>query len=95
MKRRNRSEPQQAGGEGPATYAIWARGALGHEWFDRVGGMEIRLVETGAGAMTELVGALADQSALSGVLKTLYDLGLSIVSVERLAECEPAKEDEE
>jgi hypothetical protein len=33
---------------------------------------------------TTLIGDLADQSALVGVLNTLHDLGLSLMSVERL-----------
>jgi hypothetical protein len=35
---------------------------------------------------TALIGELADQSALVGVLNTLHDLGLPLVSVERIAD---------
>ena len=72
----------------PATYAIWVRGALDHGWSERLGGLQAREVQTGRQAMTELVGTLVDQAALAGVLKTLNDLGLPIVSVDRLAEAE-------
>ena len=34
---------------------------------------------------TALIGELADQSALVGVLNTLHDLGLLLVSVERIS----------
>jgi hypothetical protein len=37
-------------------------------------------------AATTLVGDLADQSALVGVLNALHDLGLSLVSVECVAD---------
>ncbi|MGH2583394.1 MAG: hypothetical protein ACRDJE_00600 [Dehalococcoidia bacterium] len=70
----------------PATYAIWVQGALSAEWADRLGGLHIRQMRAGAQPMTELVGDLVDQTALAGVLSTLYELGLPIVSVDRLAE---------
>jgi hypothetical protein len=70
----------------PATYAIWVQGALGAEWADRLGGLQVREVRAGAQPMTELVGDVVDQTALAGVLSTLYELGLPIVSVDRLVE---------
>ena len=36
--------------------------------------------------MIELVGYVVDHSALAGVLSILFDLGLPILSVDRLAE---------
>jgi hypothetical protein len=44
----------------------------------------MRIVTTRSGnrAATELVGRLADQAALNGVLSALYELGLPLVSVE-------------
>jgi hypothetical protein len=72
--------------DGPATYAIWVQGALDAEWADRLGGLHIREVRAGSLPMTELVGEVVDQTALAGVLSTLYELGLPIVSVDRLAE---------
>ena len=70
----------------PATYAIWVQGAISAEWADRLGGLQIRQVRAGAQPMTELVGDVVDQTALAGVLSTLYELGLPIVSVDRLVE---------
>jgi hypothetical protein len=72
--------------DGPATYAIWVHGALSGEWADRLGGLHIREVRVGAQPMTELVGEVVDQTALAGVLSTLFSLGLPIVSVDRLVE---------
>lgn len=75
--------------DGPATYAIWVHGVLGAEWADRIGGMHVRELRAGIQPMTELVGDVVDQTALAGVLSTLYDLGLPIVSVDRLVELNP------
>jgi RNase P/RNase MRP subunit p29 len=74
---------------GPATYAIWVSGAVSAEWEDRLGGLHVRRVRSSDQPMTELVGAVVDQTALAGVLSTLYELGLPIVSVERLIELDP------
>jgi hypothetical protein len=35
--------------------------------------------------VTTLVGELADQAALAGVLNTLFELHLSVITVERLS----------
>jgi hypothetical protein len=72
--------------DGPATYAIWVSGALSAEWEDRLGGLSVRRVQSGGRPMTELFGDVVDQTALAGVLSALFDLGLPIVSVERLTE---------
>lgn len=75
--------------DGPATYAIWVQGELSVEWDDRLGGLQVRRVQPGL--ITELVGTVVDQTALTGVLTTLYELGLPILSVERLAELKPPR----
>ena len=68
---------------GPATYRIRIRGYLDARWSDRIGGMEITQSHGPDGeAESVLVGRLLDQAALSGVLNTLYDLHLPLVSVE-------------
>jgi hypothetical protein len=61
---------------------------LGREWVDWFGGLTITLEETGD---TLLTGPLADQAALHGLFKKLRDLGLSLVSVNRV---EPGQADE-
>jgi hypothetical protein len=70
--------------DSPATYLIRVRGELEPEWSDRLGGMRIRITYGGVRPTTELRGTLADQTALAGVLTTLYQLGLPIISVERV-----------
>jgi hypothetical protein len=64
-----------------AVYVILVQGALESTWSDRLSGMSITVHETPDGSRTTLAGVLIDQAALQGVLKTLYDLGLPVLSV--------------
>jgi hypothetical protein len=67
----------------PATYRIRVKGYLEDKWSDRLGGMVIKATGGPEGAReTTLVGWLADQAALFGVLNTLYGLHLPLLSVE-------------
>ena len=66
----------------PATCVIRVRGALSSDWSDRLGGLRIIVIRAGRHTITELVGRLADQAALHGVLSTLYELGLPLLTVE-------------
>ena len=75
----------------PATYAIRVQGVISPEWVDRIGGLQVRQVTAGGQPATDLVGPVADQSALAGILSTLFDLGLPIVAVYRLAGPPPAE----
>lgn len=67
-----------------ATYLIRVDGVLAPSWSDQLGGMRITVIETSDDAVTELVGRLADQAALHGVLSGLYELGFPTLSVEYL-----------
>ncbi|MFL7869426.1 MAG: hypothetical protein AB8I58_11380 [Anaerolineales bacterium] len=71
----------------PATYRIRVQGHIDNNWSDRFGGM-ILTRETTAQRLkvTILQGHLTDQAALSGVLNTLYDFHLPLLSVENLDE---------
>jgi hypothetical protein len=73
--------------ETSATYHIRVQGRLNSSWGDRLNGMAIT-TETHADrpSVTILVGHLADQAALSGVLNTLYELRMPLLSVENLEE---------
>ena len=73
--------------ETPATYRIRVQGRLDSSWGDRLSGMAIT-ADTSADhpPVTILVGHLSDQAALSGVLNTLYELHLPLLSVENLDE---------
>jgi|WetSurMetagenome_2_1015567.scaffolds.fasta_scaffold414641_2 hypothetical protein len=71
----------------PAVYRIRVEGPLDESWSSRLSGMQIIRDETMKNKIvTILYGYLPDQPALSGVLNSLYDLGLSILSLECLNE---------
>lgn len=71
----------------PAIYRIRVEGFLDESWSDRLNGMQIiRDENTKNKIVTILYGFLPDQPALSGVLTSLYDLGLTILSVECLSQ---------
>ena len=73
--------------ETPSTYRIRVQGRLDETWTDRLGGMAITSTTTEEKLpVTLLVGPLIDQAALSGVLNTLYELHLPLLSVENLDE---------
>ena len=65
------------------TYRVRVRGLVPDSWTDRLGNMTI--VETTPEGMT-LEGRLPDQSALAGVLDTLFSLNLPILEVSCLAD---------
>ena len=66
----------------PAVYRIKVKGVVPDGWINRLGGLHI----TGrASEGTILVGRLEDQAELSGVLNTLYELHLVLLSVEVLS----------
>ena len=66
----------------PATYQIRVQGRVDPDWSDRLAGMTIRLaVEEASPPVTTLNGELGDQAALAGVLNTLYELHLPVISV--------------
>jgi hypothetical protein len=68
-----------------ATYCIEVEGEVPESWSDRLGGMRIttrqRKDQT---TVTTLIGRVRDQAELTGVLNTLYELPLPILSVENL-----------
>ena len=67
----------------PAHYRIRVAGALGPDWSDRVNGMFITASgRVGEPSTTILEGDLRDQGALIGVLNTLYEMHLPLLSVE-------------
>jgi hypothetical protein len=69
----------------PATYRIEVEGEVPESWFDRLGGMRITTRQRkNQSTVTTLTGRVRDQAELSGVLNTLYELHLPILSVENL-----------
>jgi hypothetical protein len=68
---------------GAAIYEIHVRGHLEEKWSDQLGGLQITSTQAAKGQQeTIIVGRLVDQAALTGVLHTLYELHLPVVSVQ-------------
>ena len=67
----------------PATYRIRVLGTLDKKWSDYCGGMTIEHdILLDEYPMTNLTGQLIDQSALIGVINSLYDFGYPLILVE-------------
>jgi len=78
--------PSHSGFDSPATYRIGVQGRVPARWRDRLEGMIVAERSPEAESpVTTLLGELADQAALAGVLNTLYELHLPVLSVERLS----------
>ena len=74
----------------PGNYRIRVQGFLDETWSERLGGMTILTSVRGSqGQVTMLIGQLKDQAELSGVLNTLYELHLPLLSVELLTDENP------
>ena len=71
---------------GAAIYRIRVRGRLDPKLSDQVDGMHIdALTRDDGAAESVLEGRLADQAALTGVLNTLYELHLPVISANCLS----------
>ena len=62
-------------------YEIRVRGHLSNQWVNWFDGMTITLEDNGN---TLLIGKIADQAELYGILRRVRDLGLSLISVNRI-----------
>ncbi len=65
----------------PAIYEIRIRGHLGCQWGEWFGGVVVSPEDDG---VTLLTGRVVDQAALHGLLKKVRDLGIPLISVNRL-----------
>jgi hypothetical protein len=71
--------------DSPANYQISVQGKIDPSWSDRLEGMKITLpIRDDGPPVTTLHGLLSDQAALAGVLNTIYELHLLVLSVTRL-----------
>jgi hypothetical protein len=69
----------------PANYQISVQGRIDPTISDLLGGMTISPDTVEADRpVTTLCGELGDQAALAGVLNTIYELHLTVLSVKRL-----------
>jgi len=64
----------------PTVYQIKMQGRLDESWSGWFSGMTV----TSDGDTTTLTGAVADQSALRGILTKLWDLNLALISVAQI-----------
>jgi protein-S-isoprenylcysteine O-methyltransferase Ste14 len=64
------------------TYRIRAHGRLDQSWSPWFNGMLIECTSAGDPVITTLTGPVVDQPALRGILNKLWDLNLTLVSVE-------------
>ena len=74
----------------PVRYQIQVQGHLSQTWADYLGGMAVSISGEGERTVTTLSGQAMDQAALMGLLNSLYDLGLSLLSVKY--QSDPRKE---
>lgn len=73
--------------QSPAIYRIKVKGEIKKTWSGRLEGMQIDVQQSdGTKPVTTLTGRINDQSALSGVLNTLYDNHFAIISINAIDE---------
>jgi len=65
----------------PGIYHIQVKGVLDRQWSDWFGGFDIRYEVDDE---TLLVGMVRDQAALHGLLSKIRDLGLPLLTVQRI-----------
>ena len=65
----------------PGLYEIRLKGHLADRWAGYFGGLTITLEDSGD---TLLTGPVVDQAALHGLLKKVRDLGMPLISVNRI-----------
>ena len=70
----------------PGEYRIKAEGYLSPDWSGRFGSMQVESSQSveGRRALTTMQGTVHDQAELAGILGTLYELHLSLLSVQYL-----------
>jgi hypothetical protein len=70
-------------------YEIRVEGHLDDEWSEWLGGLSITREEDGTSVLT---GPVTDQSALQGLLLKIHNMGLALVSFQRVG-ARPGKDD--
>ena len=83
----NKHNPETDQGQ-PPVYQIRIKGHLSDQWTDWFEGLTITLEED---EETLLTGQLVDQAALHGLVKKVRDLGLPLVSINRVEPGKPPK----
>jgi hypothetical protein len=69
----------------PGNYRIRVQGFLDESWSERLGGLRITTSTRGdQKTVSTLIGQVRDQAELAGVLNSLYQRHLTLLSVEHL-----------
>lgn len=69
----------------PAIFRIRVQGTPSHEWVEAMcGHIALTTAETTNGVQTEVVGEMADQAALLGLINAFYNYGYAVICVERM-----------
>ena len=72
-----------------AAYRIFIKGFLDESWSDRLNGMTIGHLNSDAGLpVTKLCGKVQDQAELLGVLNSIYEMHLPLISLELIEDFE-------
>jgi hypothetical protein len=74
--------------ETSGTYRIRVKGVVDARWSDWLGGMTITTRESEGSHVTDMVGKVADQAVLAGILNALYEMHLPLLRVEFLRDGE-------
>jgi hypothetical protein len=74
-------ESQTPNPDQPLIYQVKLKGHLDDDWDDWFGGVTVTLEEEGTTLLTCYV---VDQAALHGLLRQIRDLGLPLISVNRI-----------
>lgn len=70
---------------GAGTYRIEIEGELNADWEPRLGDLRMTSWRSkDGGRLTVLKGRVRDQAALAGILNTIYELRVPLLSVQRL-----------
>ena len=79
----------------PAIYRIHVVGEVDPCSLGIIGGMQVtRSAVPSASPETDLIGSVPDQAALAGILNTLYEMHLPVVSVECLRAAPPRRDED-
>jgi len=80
----------------PVVYQIEVQGRLDETWSTWFDGMAVTVGKSGSHkTVTTLAGPVTDQAALHGILSRIRDLGLPLLSVQRLEKETPSFPKEE
>ena len=81
----NHTDKYEINFQKPAVYKIIVQGEIEKDWSGKLQGLQITIERSqGKRPASILVGQIKDQAALSGIMQTLYEMQMTIISVQRL-----------